>query len=320
MRALVTGGAGFIGSHLADALVARGDTVLVLDDLSTGHRRNLIASRATGRLQFHQGDASDARLLFRFARDADIIFHLAAAVGVKLVVDRPVASIETNLLATAAVLRAAAEFQLPLVLASSSEVYGKSAAPPFREDQDLVLGPTSKSRWSYACSKAMDEWLALAWHQERGLPVLVPRFFNTAGPRQSGAYGMVLPNLLQQATAGRAMTVYGTGKQTRSFCHVRDVVQALLLLIESDAAWGTVVNVGSDREISIRALAELIRERTGSSSPLSFVPYEQAYGPGFEDLGRRVPDLARLESLTGFRPSTSLEQIIDDILDSERNP
>ncbi|HMS16279.1 MAG TPA: GDP-mannose 4,6-dehydratase [Planctomycetota bacterium] len=313
MKILITGGAGFIGSHLADRLVARGDEVLVLDNLSTGTERNLVTARRSGRLHVHRGCAKDSRLVARLAHGTDLIVHLAAAVGVRLIVEHPVSSIETNLNATSSVLHAAFDAQVPVLLASSSEVYGKSSACPFKEDQDLHLGPTQRSRWSYACSKAMDEWLAFAWYQERGLPVLITRLFNTVGPRQIGRYGMVLPNLVQQAASGRPMTIHGNGQQTRSFCHVRDTVDAMIRLTEADAAWGTVVNVGSDQEISIRALAERIRERTGSGSSLTFVPYEQAYGTGFEDMDRRVPDLTRLQSLTGFQPRTTLDTIIDEV-------
>ena len=317
MRALITGGAGFIGSHLADALTARGDSVIVLDDLSTGVESNLQQARLTRRLQFHRGTATDERLLDRLCGHVDMVFHLAAAVGVRLIIDQPIRTIETNLRATEAVLHAAARWEVPTVIASTSEVYGKSANPPFHEDQDLHLGPTTKSRWSYACSKAMDEWMAFAWAQEKGLPVMVPRFFNTVGPRQSGRYGMVLPTFAKQALTGAPITIYGDGHQSRSFCHVRDTVTALLKLVDNEAAWGQVVNVGSSEEVEIRALAELVRERANSKSSLSFISYDSAYVSGFEDMQRRVPDLKRLLNLTDFTPRTPLISIVDEVLEDQ---
>ena len=319
MRAVITGGAGFIGSHLAEALLGRDDEVSVLDDLSTGRRENVRHLEDHPAFSFHLGSAADADRVARVLEGADVVFHLAAAVGVRLIIEKPVHTIETNVGATAVVLRAAARQGIPVVFTSTSEVYGKWDEAPFREDQDLHLGPTCRSRWSYACSKALDEWLALAWFREEGLPVVIARLFNTVGPRQEGRYGMVLPTFVRQALREEPITVFGDGGQSRCFAHVGDVVEALLLLSRTRRAHGQVVNVGSAREISIGDLARLVRERTGSRSPIVHVPYAEAYERGFEDMRRRVPDLRRLRELTGgFEPQTPLEEIIDQVILDQR--
>jgi nucleoside-diphosphate-sugar epimerase len=318
VNVFVTGGCGFIGSHLAERLLARGDQVTVLDDLSTGSMQNI--EHLVGRPGFaHRiGSALDAPLVAELVDRADVTVHLAAAVGVRLIVERPVHTIETNVRATEVVLGAAAKKQKPVVIASTSEVYGKSTSVPFREDQDLQLGPTSHSRWAYACSKALDEWLALAYSREKGVPVIITRFFNTVGPRQTGRYGMVLPNFASQAVRGEPITVYGSGEQSRCFGHVKDAVEGLVRLMDTPAALGEVFNIGATEEVTIRALAEQVREAAGSRSEIVLVPYGEAYAAGFEDMMRRVPDVSRLERVTGYRPRTSLEEIIRDVVDDQR--
>ncbi len=320
MRVLVTGGAGFIGSHLTEALLRRGDAVTVLDDLSTGTLDNLRAVQAHPRLGIVHGSARDESLVERILENCDAVLHLAAAVGVRLIIERPVHTIETNVGATEVVLRAAARRKRRVLLASTSEVYGKSAKVPFLETDDLHLGPTSHARWAYACSKALDEWLALAYSREHGVPVIIARLFNTVGPRQTGRYGMVLPTLVRQALRGEPLTVYGPGTQTRCFSHVADTVEALIRLLGSDAALGEVVNVGSQDEISIRALAERVVQLTRSTSPIVAIPYEQAYGPGFEDMSRRIPDVSKLARLTGFHCRRSLDAIILDMVGTQSVP
>jgi UDP-glucose 4-epimerase len=311
MRVLVTGGAGFIGSHLADALVAKGHEVVVLDNLSTGRLANLQRARATGRLRFVQGDVRDARRLRDALEGVDRIFHLAASVGVENVVRRPLESLMNNIQGAASVLQAAHEAgNLPTVLFSSSEVYGRGATGTLREDQGPVLGPTSVSRWSYAASKVVDEFFALFHHREHGLPVIVVRCFNTCGPRQVGRYGMVLPRLVEQALRGEPLTVYGDGRQTRCFSFVGDVVRGVLRLAEEPRAVGETFNIGSDEEVSIRDLATMVRHLAASASPIVFVPYEQVYGEGFEDVRRRRPDLTKIRSLTGFQPEVRLEALL----------
>jgi UDP-glucose 4-epimerase len=314
--ALVTGGAGFIGSHLAERLLGAGHEVVVLDDLSTGDLRNLAAVEGSPRLHARIGSVTDESLVGELVERADCVFHLAAAVGVKLIVEHPTRTIETNVRGTEVVLRAAAARGRPVLLASSSEVYGKSLRVPFAEDDDIVLGATSKSRWGYACSKAIDEYLALAHARESGLPVVIARFFNTVGPRQTGRYGMVLPTFVRQGLAGDDITVYGDGEQRRCFADVSEVVDCALALAACEAARGRVFNVGSDREVSINALAELVRERTGGASRIVHVPYEDAYTAGFEDLGRRVPDCSRLEGAIGRRPVRPLEAIVEAVIAS----
>lgn len=323
MKVLITGGAGFIGSHLADRMLARGDEVVVIDDFSSGSPDNIAHLRGNASFECVVGSASDAEVVSPLVAGSDAIVHLAAAVGVRLILESPVRTIENNLFGTAAVLTAAADAHRAgnrkiVLLASTSEVYGKGNRPPFREDDDLTLGATTNSRWAYACSKAMDEWLGLAHWREHGLPVTIARFFNTVGPRQTGRYGMVLPNFTDQALAGEPITVFGTGRQSRCFCHVSDTVEAVIRLLDAPDTEGQVFNVGSDREISMRDLAELVRRTANSASPIELVPYEEAYAEGFEDMERRVPDCSKIEKWTGFRPKRSLEQIIADVIADRR--
>ena len=313
MRFLITGGAGFIGSHLAERLLERGDHVVLLDNLSTGSMENIRHLKSHDRMQYFLDSIENRQLLAELVDDAEVVVHLAAAVGVRLIVESPVRTIETNVNGTQLILEAASKKRKLVVTASTSEVYGKNMQVPFREDADLVLGPTTKGRWSYAASKALDEFLALSYWKERKLPVIVVRLFNTVGPRQTGRYGMVLPNFVGQALDGKPITVYGSGKQSRCFCDVRDVVEALMRLMETQHAVGEVVNVGNTEEVTIEGLAQLVKERTRSSSPIEFVPYDQAYEPGFEDMFRRVPSVEKLETLTGFRPRTSLVEIVDRV-------
>jgi UDP-glucose 4-epimerase len=319
MRYLITGGAGFIGSHLSEALIARGEEVFVLDDLSTGSVENIRHLKSNKRFHYIFDSIMNKHLLAELVDESDVIFHLAAAVGVRLIVESPVRTIETNVHGTQNVLDAASKKKKLVFTASTSEVYGKSDKVPFHEDADLVLGPTSKGRWSYAASKALDEFLALSFWKEKGLPVVIARFFNTVGPRQTGRYGMVLPNFVRQALAGEPITVYGSGTQSRCFCDVRDCVQAVLKLVDGGKAIGEVVNIGSTEEVSIQGLAEMVRERAGSKSQIVSVPYDQAYEPGFEDMPRRMPALEKLERLTGFRPSIRLNEIIDEVIAYSRD-
>ncbi|HEV2382709.1 MAG TPA: GDP-mannose 4,6-dehydratase [Terriglobia bacterium] len=314
MTSLITGGAGFIGSHLAEALVVRREKVIILDDLSTGSVENIRHLRANPRLHCFFESVMDRRLLAELVDESDIVFHLAAAVGVRRIIESPVRTIETNVTGTEVVLEAAAKKKKLVFVASTSEVYGKNSKAPFAEDDDIVLGPTSKSRWSYATSKALDEFLALAYWKEKRLPVVIARFFNTVGPRQTGRYGMVLPTFVGQALEGVPLTVFGTGKQSRCFGYVGDAVQVMLRLVSQDRAVGEVVNIGNNEEITIEDLAALVRERTGSASPVEFVPYDQAYEPGFEDMARRVPSLEKLLRLTDYRPTTPLPAIIDKVV------
>jgi UDP-glucose 4-epimerase len=314
MRYLITGGAGFIGSHLSEALLNGGDDVFVLDDLSTGSVENIRHLKASPRFHYIFDSIMNKHLLAELVDESDVIFHFAAAVGVRLIVESPVRTIETNVHGTQNVLDAASKKKKLVFTASTSEVYGKSDKVPFHEDSDLVLGPTSKGRWSYAASKALDEFLALSFWKEKKLPVIVARFFNTVGPRQTGRYGMVLPNFVRQSLAGEPITVYGTGQQSRCFCDVRDCVQAVQRLISNPQAIGEVINIGSTEEVSIDHLALLVKQRTGSKSPITHVPYDQAYEPGFEDMPRRVPALEKLEGLTGFRPAIPLNDIVDGVI------
>ena len=313
MRYLITGGAGFIGSHLTERLLERGDRVVLLDDLSTGSMENIRHLKSSEHLEYHLDGIENRQLLAELVDDADVIVHLAAAVGVKLIVESPVRTIETNVNGTQLILEAACKKKKLLILASTSEVYGKNTHVPFHEDADLVLGPTTKGRWSYAASKALDEFLALSYWKEKKQPVIVARFFNTVGPRQTGRYGMVLPNFVKRSLEGAPIEVYGDGKQSRCFCDVRDTVEGLLRLMALDRAVGEVINIGNTEEVSIENLAKLVKQRTGSASTIQFVPYDQAYEPGFEDMMRRVPCIDKLYSLTGFRPQTSLAEIIDRV-------
>ncbi len=314
MKVFITGGAGFIGSHLAERLLGDNTEVFALDDLSTGAMENIEELTSHPRYHYRIGSVMDAPLVAELVDRCDVTVHLAAAVGVRLIVERPVHTIETNVHGTEVVLRAVARKRKPILLASTSEVYGKSAKVPFCEDDDLTLGATQHSRWAYACSKALDEWLALAYAREKGVPVVVTRLFNTVGPRQTGRYGMVLPNLARQALTGEPITVFGTGEQSRCFAHVQDVVEALARLIREPAAVNNVFNVGSDREVTINELAEMVREEAKSDSPITHIPYEEAYAEGFEDMKRRVPDLRKLERTIGYRPTTSLEKIVADVV------
>jgi UDP-glucose 4-epimerase len=313
LRFLITGGAGFIGSHLAERLLDRGDRVVLLDNLSTGSMDNIRHLKAHAQLQYHLDGIENRQLVAELVDDADAIVHLAAAVGVKLIVESPVRTIETNVNGTQMILEAAAKKRKLVVTASTSEVYGKSTNIPFREDSDLVLGATTKGRWSYAASKALDEFLALSYWKEKKLPVIVVRFFNTVGPRQTGRYGMVLPNFVKSALDNTPISIYGDGKQSRCFCDVRDTVESLLRLIDTPRSIGEVVNIGNTEEISIEGLAHRVKQRTNSNSAIEFIPYDKAYEPGFEDMMRRVPSVDKLQSITGFRPQTSLNEIIDRV-------
>jgi UDP-glucose 4-epimerase len=315
VRALITGGAGFIGSHLSEALLDQGSQVLILDDLSTGSIDNVAHLKGRPGFEYFIDSVNNEPLLAELIDRSDVVFHLAAAVGVKLIVEQPVHTIETNVHGTEVVLKHANKKKKLVVIASTSEVYGKSNDVPFREDADLVLGPTRKHRWAYACSKAIDEFLALAYWKERKLPVIIVRFFNTVGPRQTGRYGMVIPNFVRQALAGEPITVFGDGTQSRAFTHVGDVVGALLKLVAEPRAIGQVINIGTTQEITIAALAERIRELSGSKSVIKFVPYDEAYESGFEDMPRRVPDLERIISLTGYDPKQTLDDILLQVID-----
>jgi UDP-glucose 4-epimerase len=314
LRYLITGGAGFIGSHLSEALLGRGDEVFILDDLSTGSVENIRHLKSHARFHYTFDTIQNKQILAELVDESDVVVHLAAAVGVRLIVESPVRTLETNVYGTQLVLDAASKKKKLVFTASTSEVYGKSDKVPFHEDADLVLGPTTIGRWSYAASKALDEFLALSYWKERNLPVMITRLFNTVGPRQTGRYGMVVPNFVRQALAGEPITVFGTGQQSRCFCDVRDTVEAILLLLGNERAIGEVVNVGTDHEISIEGLAHFVKQRAQSESPITFVPYDQAYEPGFEDMPRRIPSLEKLEALTGFRPRTSLGEIVDRVI------
>ena len=319
MRFLITGGAGFIGSHLAEALLARGHRVHVLDDLSTGSIDNIRHLKTDPRFSYTIDTCASASVVAELVDDADIVYHLAAAVGVELIVESPVRTIETNVHCTEVVLAQAAKKRKPVLIASTSEVYGKSKAFPFREDGDLVMGPSTTGRWSYACSKAIDEFLALAYWKERKLPTVVARLFNTVGPRQTGRYGMVVPTFVGQALAERPLTVFGDGRRTRCFCHVDDVVTALVdLMLLGDAAYGGVFNIGSQEEISIMGLADRVLELTGSDSEIHVIPYEEAYEAGFEDMPRRYPDVAKIEAAVGWTATRSLDQILNHVVDYQQ--
>jgi len=307
---LITGGAGFIGSHLAERLLGQGERVVVIDDFSTGSQANLAAVADNPNLTLIESDVIGCESLGQLVAESGYVFHLAAAVGVDLVVQSPIRTIETNLKATEAILEAATPGRTPMLLPSSSEVYGKSSREGFAETDDLLIGPPTLGRWSYACSKLMDEFLALAFHAERQLPVTVARIFNTVGPRQTGRYGMVLPRFVEVAKVGEPLRVFGDGRQSRCFCHVNDTVEALLRLAKCDRAAGGVFNIGSTEETTILNLAKRVIDLTGSRSEIELVPYDEAYDAGFEDMKRRKPIIDKLEAFTGFRPATGLDDII----------
>lgn len=314
MHYLITGGAGFIGSTLAEALLSRGDSVTVIDDLSTGSIRNIEHLKKHPRFSYVIDSIMNVQLLAEVVDGADAIFHLAAAVGVKLIVESPVRTLETNLRGTELVLAAACKKRKKVLLASTSEVYGKSTAIPFTEDGDLVIGATTRGRWSYACSKTIDEFLALAYYRERRSPTVIARFFNTVGPRQTGTYGMVVPRFVTQALAGEAITVYGDGSARRCFTHVYDAVRAIIGLMDVDHTVGEVYNVGSRQEVSMLDLAQRVREMTRSTSQIVFMPYEEAYGENFEDMPRRVPSLDKIHAAIGWQPTIGLEETLNSVI------
>ena len=318
MRALITGGAGFIGSYLSEALLDEGHEVLILDNLSTGSIDNIAHIKGRQGFEYFIDTVNNEPLLAELIDRSDVVFHFAAAVGVKLIVVQPVYTIETNVHGTEVVLKHANKKKKLVVIASTSEVYGKSDDVPFREDSDLVLGPTRKHRWAYACSKAIDEFLALAYWKERKLPVIIVRFFNTVGPRQTGQYGMVIPNFVRQALAGEPITVFGDGQQSRSFTHVSDVVWALLKLVDEPRAIGEVINIGNKQETTILKLAERVRELSSSKSPIKMVPYDEAYESGFEDMPRRVPDLTKVTAMIGYETKNTLDDILVQVIDHFR--
>jgi UDP-glucose 4-epimerase len=318
MRALITGGAGFIGSHLAERLLASGHEVLALDNLSTGSIENIAHLKQRHGFSYAIDSITNESLLAEMIDRSDVVFHLAAAVGVKLIVERPVHTIETNVHGTEIVLKHANKKNKLVFIASTSEVYGKNTDVPFKETADLVLGPTSKHRWAYACSKLIDEFLALAYWKEKKLPVVIVRLFNTVGPRQTGQYGMVLPTFVRQALAEQPITVFGDGTQSRSFTYVGDVVDALIKLAQEPKAIGEVFNIGSTTEVRIRDLADRVKTLSGSGSPIQYVPYEQAYEAGFEDMPRRNPDIRKIQALIGYEPRQSLDDIIRRVIEDMR--
>jgi UDP-glucose 4-epimerase len=318
MKALITGGCGFIGSHLAEALLARGDAVTVVDDLSTGRFGNVQHLVGQTGFAFAIETIANEPVMDRLVSECDIIYHLAAAVGVELVVRDPVRVLETNVKGTDVIMRVAARYRKKVILASTSEVYGKNTRVPFSEDDDSTLGPTTRSRWSYACSKALDEFMALAYYKQLAMPVVIVRFFNTVGPRQSGRYGMVIPRFVRQALDNEPLTIYGDGRQSRCFGYVGDVVRAVIALADSPAALGQVYNIGSTEEVTIEALARRTVALTGSQSQLVYIPYEQAYEEGFEDMQRRVPDIRKVQALVGWQPTVNLDGILMRVIDAMR--
>ena len=315
MRVLITGGAGFIGSHLSDLYISRGDEVFCIDDLSTGSFQNIAHLKGHPQFRYTIDSVHNVPVMAELIDQCDVVFHLAAAVGVKLIVESPVRTIETNVRGTEVVLAQANKKKKKVLVASTSEVYGLSSEVPFREDGNLVMGATTKGRWSYACSKAIDEFLALAYWREKKLPTVVVRLFNTVGPRQTGQYGMVIPTFVKQALSGRPLTVYGDGSQTRCFGYVQDVVGALVALMDKDEAVGEVFNIGSSEEVSIMQLAERVKQLTGSKSEIVTVPYDEAYEEGFEDMPRRVPDTSKVSALTGFKPTVTLDEILQSVIE-----
>ncbi len=318
MRYLITGGAGFIGSHLAEALLERGDSVVVLDNFTTGSHENIRSLESREGFRLVYGSVTDRELVTECVKEVDRVYHLASAVGVNLIIEKPIETIETIVEGASIVFGACARYRLPVLLTSTSEVYGKSEALPFCEDADSIIGPPTFRRWAYASAKALDEFLALAyWHQIK-LPVVLVRLFNTVGPRQTGQYGMVLPRLIQQALRGEDLTVFGDGKQSRCFCHVADAVEALVALLDEPASAGQLYNIGSNQEVTIEALAQRILELSGSQSSIRLVPYAEAYGPGFEDMRQRVPSLEKIRNHIGFQPQHDLDAIIQDMLANAR--
>jgi UDP-glucose 4-epimerase len=315
---LITGGAGFIGSHLADYLLERGEKVVIIDNLTTGRYSNIEHLEGKAGLRVYIEDVRHESLTDELIRECDRVYHLAASVGVRLIIDKPTESLINNIVGTERVLRSASRYRKPVLVTSTSEVYGKSKESAFAETDDTVMGSTDKARWGYANSKATDEFLAMAYYQETKLPVVIVRLFNTVGPRQTGQYGMVVPNFVSQALGGLPITVHGDGTQTRCFCHVKDVVPALAELMTRQPAFGKVFNVGSNHEVSISELADLVLKKTKSRSEVKFVPYEEAYPEGFEDMQRRVPDLTRISNLIGFRPGRSLDDILADVIHEQR--
>ena len=318
MRALLTGGAGFVGSHLAEALLNRGDEVIVIDNLSTGSMDNIAHLKGRKGFEYVIDTIMNDRLMAELIDRADVVFHLAAAVGVKLIVEAPVRTIETNIGGTEVVLTHASKKGKLVIVFSTSEVYGKSTDVPFRETADLVMGPTPKHRWAYACSKAIDEFLALAYYKERKLPVVVIRLFNTVGPRQTGRYGMVIPTFVRQALAGEQITVFGDGRQSRSFGYVGDIVNGILKLSGEPKAIGEVFNLGNPEEITMLGLAERVKALTGSHAPITLIPYDEAYEAGFEDMPRRVPDISKAHQLVGFAPTVALDDILRKVIEHAR--
>lgn len=319
MKALITGGAGFIGSHLGELLLRGGSQVIALDDMSTGRRENVAQLSAYAKFSFVEGSVLDAPLVSELVAQVDVVFHLAAAVGVKLIMEKPVLSIETNVLGTHSILQAATKFHRKVLLASTSEVYGKGTAVPFNENDDRLIGPTTKSRWNYATTKALDEFWGLAYHAEHDLPVVICRFFNTVGPRQRGRYGMVIPRFVQQALANEPLTVFGDGTQTRAFCDVSDVVQAVVKLADTPQAIGDVFNIGNPEEITIAELAARVIRLSGSKSSVAMIPYEQVYGTGFQDMQRRVPDIQKIKRVIGWQPTIPLDDILRRVIAYHRN-
>jgi UDP-glucose 4-epimerase len=319
MRYLITGGAGFIGSHLADALIARGDELTILDNVSTGRVANIEHLLDDETVRFHEGSILDENTIRKLVDGADVVVHLAASVGVKLIIERPLEALMNNIRGTEIVMDACADLGRKILITSTSEIYGKNAFGPLHEESDRILGSPFKSRWSYSTAKAVDEILAYTVHRERGTPTVVARLFNCVGPRQTGAFGMVLPRFVRAALEGAPLTVHGTGTQRRSFCHVADTVGGLLALLDDPAADGEVFNVGALNEISMNGLARLVVERVGSTSAIEHVAYEEVYEAGFEDMERRIPDLTKIQTVIGWRPTRSLDQILDDVIAFERS-
>lgn len=318
MRILITGGAGFIGSHLADELIKRGDRVCLIDDLSTGRLENIEHLLGDGRCSFVHCSVLDRFSVEEFVKECDVIYHLAAAVGVKYVIENPLKAIRFNVHGTEMILELASKWRKKVMIASTSEVYGKDGAVPYREDGDRLMGATTTARWSYACTKALDEFMALAYSREQKVPVVIVRFFNTCGPRQTGQYGMVIPRFVRNALMGEPLMVHGDGTQTRCFTYVGDVVRAITTLMETEEAVGEIFNVGSTEEIQIRQLAKKVIELTGSSSTIKYISYEEAYGEGFEDMKRRVPDITKIHNLIGWKPEVRLDELLQKVIEYEK--